>query len=61
MEVIASHLLRPSCIAAVIDFPYRVAMPIRIDIIILTGAGLSAESGVATIRGPGGLMNSVLK
>ncbi|NWP29023.1 NAD-dependent protein deacylase, partial [Escherichia coli] len=25
------------------------------NIVILTGAGLSAESGIATFRGPGGL------
>jgi NAD-dependent deacetylase len=25
------------------------------NIVILTGAGISAESGVATFRGPGGL------
>ena len=30
------------------------ALDIR-NIVILTGAGLSAESGLATFRGPGGL------
>ena len=33
-------------------------MPLRPDrgpIVVLTGAGISAESGLATFRGPGGL------
>lgn len=30
-------------------------MPDIRNILILTGAGISAESGVATFRGPGGL------
>jgi NAD-dependent deacetylase len=30
---------------------YAAAMPVR-NIVILTGAGVSAESGLATFRGP---------
>jgi NAD-dependent deacetylase len=33
---------------------YAAAMPIG-NIVILTGAGVSAESGLATFRGPDGL------
>jgi NAD-dependent deacetylase len=34
---------------------YRRAMRAIHTIVILTGAGISAESGLATFRGPGGL------
>ncbi len=36
--------------------PYHLAMTDIRHLVILTGAGISAESGVATFRGPGGLL-----
>lgn len=49
----------PACKqAAVVLFSVRfyvAAMPYPANIVILTGAGVSAESGLATFRGPGGL------
>ena len=50
-----------STIAAIDPLPdvppvaYAVAMRAIRNIVILTGAGVSAESGIATFRGPGGL------
>jgi NAD-dependent SIR2 family protein deacetylase len=41
----------PDCKNAV----YPVAMQDIRNIVVLTGAGISAESGIATFRGPGGL------
>ena len=41
--------------AAGVVHAYPAAMRTLHNIVILTGAGLSAESGIATFRGPGGL------
>lgn len=46
---------RPAAIAAARWCLGRLATPRRASITILTGAGISAESGLATFRGPDGL------
>lgn len=40
---------------AVTRMTYSSMMAAPKNIVILTGAGISAESGIATFRGPGGL------
>ena len=48
-------ILRPAAISQPYPFGYRAGVGGISNIVILTGAGISAESGLATFRGPDGL------